>query len=67
MSAEEYIDVLDTIEILVEEARPDRLADVQGILHEMRWNAYFNAKFREHTRDHLQELVDSLYAETQND
>jgi len=67
MSAEEFIDICDTIEILVEEVRPERLEKVQGILHEMRWNAQFNAKFRESTRDQLQNLVDELYAETQAD
>ena len=67
MSAEEFIDICDTIEILVEEVRPERLEKVQGILHEMRWNAQFNAKFRESTRDQLQDLIDELYAETQAD
>ena len=67
MSAEEFIDICDTIEILVEEVRPERLEKVQGILHEMRWNAQFNVKFRESTRDQLQNLIDELYAETQAD
>jgi len=52
---------------LVEEVRPERLEKVQGILHEMRLNAQFNAKFRESTRDQLQNLIDELYAETQAD
>ncbi len=65
MSTEDYIDALNTVEQLTEEVRPHQLETVRGLLHEMRFCACFNEKFREETSNELQELIDNLYAETQ--
>jgi len=67
LSADEYIEMLNSIEILVEEVRPHLLAGVQAILNEMKFCAYFNEKFRRDTSDALREVADNLYAEAQGD
>ena len=67
MTSEDYIDAVDTIEMLIEETHPDCLEVVRKILAEMRFNAAFNPQFRELTRDQLEELVDELYAEAQGE
>lgn len=65
MSREEYIDALEAVEILIQETRPTRWSVAKPIIHEMKLAAYFNAKFRETTRDELQDLIDELYVESQ--
>ena len=65
MSVADYIDALDTVELLTEEVRPHQLETVQALLHEMRFCAVFNGKFREETSAQLQELIDNLYEESQ--
>jgi hypothetical protein len=67
MSAEEFIGALDTVEALVGEVQPDRLETVIPILHEMRFCAWWNAQFRKETSEQLQELLEELYAKTQDD
>ena len=66
MSLAEYIEAIDTVEQLVDELElPNRQA-IREMLDEMRFGAHFNHRFREDTRDDLLELIDVLYARTQD-
>ena len=67
MSVEDYLDSLYMVEQLVAEARPQRLESARSVLNEMRFVAMFNHKFREQTSEQLQDLIDELYAETQDE
>jgi hypothetical protein len=65
ISTATYIEMADTIESLIAEARPDRLEGAVQILHQIRWNASFNPFFREGTKTELEQIMLELYAETQ--
>jgi len=65
LSVDDYHDMLNAVETLIEEARPAQLNGARLVLDEMRFCAYFCPHFREATRDQITELIDELYAESQ--
>jgi hypothetical protein len=67
MITAEYLEVLDTLEALVEDVYLDKLEEVRKILVEMRFSAHFNQKFREQTIDQLYEMIRNLYAKSQGE
>ena len=67
ISLEDFQDMLNTVEVLVKEARPETLKSALPVLQEMHFCAYFCPHFREAIRDELQELIDDLYEESQGE
>ncbi len=63
----EYNGMLDTLQKYFEEARrlwgKDVYRKSEILLHEWRWDARFNMKFREDTRDELRAILDMVYEE----
>jgi hypothetical protein len=61
----EYIGMLDTLQKYFVEARRLRGDSIyrksETLLHEIRWNARFSAKFRENSHDTLKTILDEVY------
>jgi hypothetical protein len=65
ISSATYLEMVDIVESLIEEVRPDRLVSARGTLALIRWNAHFNPHFREDTKNEMQRIMQDLYAEAQ--
>jgi hypothetical protein len=65
ISTANYLEMVDSVESLIDEVRPDRLERARGTLALIRWNANFNPQFREDTKGEMQRILQELYAEAQ--
>ena len=63
ISREEYLDMADTVEVLIKERYPRWSHHSVAILWEMKFSAMFNIKFRQESYYELEELSEELYAE----
>lgn len=72
MSAEDYAELLDTMEACIKHLRPLRenqrgLNVALGLLKECRLNARYNPGFREESTPYLENILNEMYVELEGE